>query len=340
MVLKLISDIGEITDRKTIIVYEITRNRIINGLLALAGLALVAGCSSVSAATGEPAHQAASAADIPIPLSVAKLFPAGVFYFQAGVNYASFNIWRMSPGGQEVRLTENIHNFGISAFAVSDAGIVMADAANGSDELARLTSEGTDYLKEGAGSGPYINASGEIAYQVSTYGKSGNVTGLDLMVKKSFSGQARVLYRAKAVLMDTAWGPDDSIAVMTQSHYPGTPGPDPEVIIIDKSGKITTVKNDLKQDIGALVWNEQNGGLVPWSHEGEVIYSATRRYMLPTGWLPATWNPAGTQLLVQKAGTEFGLWTPSRPHVIQVIGSIPKSTVVGQFYWLAKPTKL
>jgi hypothetical protein len=320
--------------------HKMVRNNVLSGLTIFSSLIIAAGCSSVSASTSKVVGKKASAASVPIPVAVAKRLPAGVFYFQAGVNYNSFNIWQMSNAGKEVRLTDNGRNFGISAFGASPAGIVMADAAKGSDELARLTAKGAGYLKEGAGSGPYINAEGEIAYQISTYDGSGNVTGLDLMIKKSFTAPARLFYRKKAVLMDTAWGPGDSIAVMTQSHYPGSPGPDPKVIIINRSKKITTVQNDLKEDIGALVWNEHGGGLVPWANKGEVIYSAKRRYMLPSGWLPATWNPAGTRLLVQKGGRELGLWSPSQPHVVTAIGSIPKSTVIGQIYWLAKPARL
>jgi len=68
---------------------------------------------------------------------------------------------------------------------------------------------------------------------------------------------------------------------------------------------------------------------------------ALRRYTLPAGWSPATWNTTGTQLLAWGPGSDqIGLWSPARPHSIEVIGSLPKGVTIGEFAWLAKPAKI
>ena len=195
----------------------------------------------------------------------------------------------------------------------------MADAASGYDGIARLTPKGAIFLKNGAGSGPAINPAGEIIDEVPTYNSAGDTTGFDLMARKSFTAPSRVVYRQKNAITRAVWGPDGSIAVLSGSHYPGTTGPAPEVFTISKSGKITMIHADLPKDLGSVTWNERGGGLGigTWGNKGEVVYGATRSYGLPSGWTPATWNSAGTQLMVWGPGQQIGFWSPAKPDSIK-----------------------
>ena len=311
-------------------------------LLGSAALLLSAGCSS-SATAASSARATGSSAGLPLSRAVAERLPAGVFYVLAGTDPASYNLWQVSNTGEEIRLTHNTTSLGISYFGASKAGIVMADAASGSDELAPLTSKGAVFLKNGNGSAPQINSAGEICYSVTTYDKKGNTTGFDLLTKKSFSAPGRVIYRQKEAITGNFWGPDQSIAVLSGSHYPGTNGPIAKVFTISKSGKIATIKTGLDSTLGSITWNEDGGGIgvASWADKGEVIYSGSRRYTLPAGWSPATWNTTGTQLLAWGPGSgQIGLWSPARPHSIEVIGSLPKGVTIGEFAWLAKPAKI
>jgi hypothetical protein len=307
-------------------------------------LLLAVGCAAVSATASPAIRPDPSSAGLPMLRSVADHLPAGVFYLDAGTNPASYNIWQVSNTGQEIRLTHNSPNFGISNFTASSAGIVMADGSSGFDGLARLTSSGVVIMKNGDnGDGPDINSAGEIVYAVSTYDAKGGLTGAEVTLRKSFDAPARIIYKQKDSILGTLWGPGGSIAVLSGTHYPGTKGPTPKVLIIDKSGKVTTLRTGMEADLGSILWNEHQGsGLAVWTwhDKAEVIYSSSRRYALPAGWVPAAWNPAGTQLLVRKPGREIGLWSPARPHSVKVIGSLQKSTDIGQFSWLAKPAKL
>lgn len=313
--------------------------------ILLAGLVLLvaAGCATAPA-SAHPSGRAPSSADagLPLPRAVAERLPDGVFYLLAGSDPTSYNLWEVSNTGSEVRLTHNNPGYGISSFGASPAGIVMSDAASGFDKLARLAAGGTDFLKKAYGGSPAINSAGKIAYQISDYNKNGGVLGSELRSMTSFTAPSRLAYQTKLQITELGWGPAGSIAMLTGSHYPGTKGPTPGIYVFDKSGKFSAIRTSIGPDLGSVVWNEAKGGIgvSTWSGKGEVIYSSSRRYILPAGWTPAAWNPPGTNLLVWGDKTQkIGLWSPANPKSIHVIGMLPTKLMIGEFIWLAKPAK-
>ena len=106
-------------------------NRVQRILPAAVMLALAAAVGSVVAIRAEAAGHASapSAASAPPPISpaMARRLPSGTFYFLAGANNISSNIWKASGTGTETELTHNGRNFGISNFGASTAGVVMGD---------------------------------------------------------------------------------------------------------------------------------------------------------------------------------------------------------------------
>jgi hypothetical protein len=80
---------------------------------ALVGLAMLAaaGCASAGAAATSPppagchAVRAGQPAPGPVPRTVARRLPAGVFDVLAGPNDTSLNLWQVSNTGCERRLT-------------------------------------------------------------------------------------------------------------------------------------------------------------------------------------------------------------------------------------------
>src|SRR5579859_7379916 len=120
----------------------------------------------------------------PVPAPTLRRLPAGIFYVLAGrPNIYSANIWEITRSGQQVQLTHNRVGYGVSWFSASRAGVVMADASNGADELARLTAHGAQWLPAGhtrqpeiGGQTPQIADDGEITYIVppANYGPAHN----------------------------------------------------------------------------------------------------------------------------------------------------------------------
>src|SRR5260370_41889081 len=76
----------------------------------------------------------------------------------------------MGPGPTETQITHNRAGHGIDALAASQSGIVVADAAHGTDRLARWTRHGLSWLRHGhrgpliAGSSPDIRGNRTIGY--------------------------------------------------------------------------------------------------------------------------------------------------------------------------------
>lgn len=277
----------------------------------------------------------------PLPQRTVRNLPAGTFYLLTGPNPESFNLWQISNTGKQVRLTHNSVGFGISNFDASRAGVVMADAASSIDELARLTPAGARYFKDRNGTGPAINAQGRICF-VRVPDNDGQ--DFKLIVKDSVSAPERVIYRQKEDITVNVWGPHQEIAIVSGGHAPGTTGPVPKLIIISRNGKVRVIRHDLGKgnQLGNVMWNEHKAGLaITGNARGEVIYDRGRRYMLPAGWFPQTWNPDGTTLLVERVDyTAIGLWSAARPHTVKVIGPLPKHTMIGPFRWLDHPARL
>jgi hypothetical protein len=215
-------------------------------LLVVAVLLLAAACSGVSVRTVGVGDDAAWSASGPLPMSpaMAKRLPAGTFYLAAGANDISANIWEVSSTGRETQLTRNGHNFGISNFGASTAGVVMGDGAGGADVLAALTAKGPMELRDGGdGDAPAINAAGQICYVRTIFDKDGNTAYQELIVRNSLNGPGRVVYKIKvsdnvAGLLTPQWGPDGSIAVVDGGHYPGGQGPESKLVTVSKSGRV------------------------------------------------------------------------------------------------------
>jgi hypothetical protein len=322
-------------------------------VILVAAVSLLAAACSVTSGGARRAIDdsalATASAQLPISHAVAKRLPAGTFYVLAGPNNISSNIWEVSSTGRETELTHNGRNFGISNFAASTAGVVMGDGAGGPDVLAALTAKGPVELADGGdGDGPAINAAGRICYIRTIFDKNGNTAYNELIVRKTFNGPGRILYKLKvsdnvAGMLDNEWGPRGSVAVLDGGHYPGRPGPGSQLVTVSKAGKVTRVRTGVDARLGSVVWSEHGAGIAVGVTKGrsKVIYSATRKYLLPPGWFPKSWSPKGTRLLVfNYAKHQLGQWSRGKPHTISLIGTTARNDFIGEVIWLPRPAKI
>jgi hypothetical protein len=259
-----------------------------------------------------------------------------VFYVLAGPNPASYNLWQVSASGQEKQLTHNRASYGISAFGASPAGIVVADAANGVDELARLTSHGTVLLPDGHVSDPQISPTGQIS-AVRPPDDPGYAHQFQLDVKPSFHAHTKVIYQQRGSLLADRWGPHQSLAIISYATPNGT-GPT-RLLIINAHGHARQIPTGLTH-LANLAWGDHAPlAITTWKGTTEIIRPGTQPQRLLSGWRPAAWNPAGTQLLVRGPNNSLGLWSPDQPTHIRNLGRIPRRTHIGQIAWLTKPAR-
>lgn len=288
-------------------------------LVAVLGLTAVAGCSGGGhrpVATG--------------PLSSEHL-PPGVLYLLAGPSDTSYNLWEVK-GGRQVELTHDRAGYGISSFDASRAGIVLADASSGVDELARLTARGPQRLPDDHASAPCIDGAGRIAFV-----KVGYPLRFLLEVKASFVSPARVVYRASQPLILMGWGPGGALVAIGDDYPPGD-GTGPErVIIVDGSG--ARVKAVPLDHPGLVVWSATAPGMAVESWTNRTVYVSDTGQVLsmPTEWSPLTWSPDGRELLVASSD-RLGLWVPGRG-AVKIVATITPGVAVGHAAWLDRPAE-
>jgi len=312
----------------------------------VAVMAASAGCGSIAAeiGSGQSSHarswsSSSAKQTLPLPKSVVRRLPPGVFYFLAGPNFASCNIWEVSRAGDEIELTRNKVGYGISMFGASRAGVVMADASSGLDELARLTDAGAVFLGHARASSPSISTSGQI---ISSRSPATTAGVFDLVERNTWSAADEVLYSSRAAITMNVWGPGGSIAILAGGHPPGTAGPHPRLLVRNKNGRVTVVRTGLGDSLGGVIWGPHARDLaaISWSGAGELIKPSGRRVQLPNGWRPAAWSPSGGRLLVQGPHRALGLWSPSRPGIVKAIGQVTQGVDVANFIWLSGPVRL
>ena len=337
-------------------------------LLAVCMLTVTAaGCSgravSASAQAPAPAHSTvrsfaspdptstptpgASASTPPLPVSTVRQLPDGAFYLLAGRDLGNLNVWQITPDGRERLLTHCHRGYGIDGFAASRAGIVLAEASGGADNLARLTSHGAAWLRPhgdgGAllrGSSPDIRGNGTIGY-VTPPGKAGGHgarADFAIWIRRSFTGQAGMLLRQRRALDGPVFGPDGGVAV---EGWVGQRGKRQPGIIIYGHGRVRRLSIGVPAIPSLVAWGEHAPALAlafP-ANDAELLFPGGQRQPLPAGWQPLAWNPAGSELLMQSA-TALGIWSRSAPGQVTRIGRISPGAQILQAAWLDRKAPL
>ena len=329
--------------------------------------ALAAGCSgravSASAQVPAPAHStvrtsasldpartpapAASARTPPLPAGTVRQLPDGAFYLLAGRDLGSLNVWEATPDGRERLLTRGRPGCGIDAFAASRAGIILAEAAGGVDNLARLTSHGPAWLRQhgdgGAmlrGSSPDIRGDGTIGY-VTPPGRSGSAgarADFAIYIRHSFTGPAGMLLRQRRALDGPVFGPGGRVAV---EGWVGQQGQRRPGMIIYGRGPVRRLSIGVSAIPSLVAWGEHAPALAlafP-ANDAELLFPGGQRQALPVGWQPLAWNPGGSELLMQSA-TALGIWFRSAPGQVTRIGGITSGAQILQAAWLDRKAPL
>jgi hypothetical protein len=316
-------------------------------LAVVALLATVAaGCSAAPTRPAAPgvSTRPAAAGGEPLPAATMRRLPAGVFYLLAGPAPASLNVWEVTAATGARQLTHNPLGYGISSFAASAAGIILADARHGADNLARWGTHGAVWLHPAGqpqalihGEGPGISDSGDIAYE--TPPAPGDKY-FQVWVQHGFTGRPRVVYRHRFDIGGPEFGPRGQI-VVSGPVGPWLSGHKPQEVLLSPSRKPRILKTGFSQLGYPTAWAPHAPALAvaSWQHTAKVFYPSGRQAPLPPGWQPLTWDSNGTQLLM-RSHSLLGTWSPKQPHSVTVIGSINQRYLLIQASWLAKQAPL
>jgi hypothetical protein len=316
--------------------------------------AATAGCAEVvlppsqpgaRSSAGPPAavRDVGAAQLLPVPQAVASRV-SGFIYLLAGPDQAAENVWVI--GGQtEHQLTSGTKNNAISSVGAAVAGVVVSDDQFNVDDLAKITTRGAWWLPAGRasrrhqGSSATISAGGKIAFVTVPHARGyPDSKNFELRSQDSFTSTSKVVYQSRTPLSDPVFGPANQIAFIVQpkaSDYSST-----AVFLRSANGHVHAVTTGLGNP-DSLVWSANAPDLVvaSWPLKAEAISSNGKRKLLPAGWSPMAWNPAGTRLLVASK-TSIGLWAPANPAVVHIIGPLSPGFVVGIASWVKKRVSL
>ena len=295
-------------------------------------------------ASPAPSHSPLIAVQ-PLPANTRRNLPAGVFYLLAGRGLASLNLWQVTTGGRERQLTHNRRGFGIDAFDASAGGVILADGTSNGDDLARLTARGPmllhktgDRLALLRGSSPDIRNDGMIGY-VTPPGRQGNSTGsyFEIWTRRSFSSRGNLLVRQRHPLAGPVFGPHGQIAVEGW----GGPGQTKPSVLIYRDGAMRRLLTGINAIPSLVAWGQHAPAvaLAYPAHVAELLFPDSHRQLLPPGWQPLAWNPAGTELLMQSARA-LGIWSMTSPGQVTRIGAVSPGVQILQADWLTTKAPL
>jgi hypothetical protein len=272
-----------------------------------------------------------------MPQSTARLLPTGVFYILAGPDDLSYNLWQVSANTQPIELTDNRASYGISSLGASSAGIVVADAQSGFDELGRITKQGFAALPEGHASDPVIDDAGEVAYVTAP---ASQADAFSLSVASGWMRKPRVLLHDTQALIAVGWTAD-GVLVISNPHQPGDGSGAIRVLQVGDDGHARPLPVALPE-LSNVVCSTATLVIAvsSWSGQSELVWTTTGRTSpLPAGWVPKALSPSGQQLLLFKAhsdGTsELGLVSVGSPGHVEPIGPLTRGTVIGSVAWLS-----
>ena len=291
-------------------------------------------------ASASPSTAAPGTSSQPLPGGTAAKLPAGAYYLLAGRTLRGLNVWEVGPGRAVTQLTHNHPGRGIDALAASSAGIILADAADGTDRMARWTRHGPAWLRHRRhgpyihGSSPDIGGNGTVGYVTPPSGSGAHRDAqFSIWTQPSFSSRARIVYRQRRPLDGPVFGPHGQIAI---EGWTGPQGGRRPSVLIYQHGQVTTLSTGVSAIPSLVAWGHRAPALAVAfpADRAELLFPDGTRRPLPSGWQPLAWNPSGTQLLMQ-SNTALGIWSAGSPARVRTVGLITPGMQILQVVWLA-----
>lgn len=276
-----------------------------------------------------------------LPVHASAALGSGTLYLLLGNEDVSANLWRVDlPLGRTRQLTFNPPEDGVSNFDASPAGLVLGDARSSVDQAEFMRAGKPHLLGGGIGDSPQINDAGQVvdfasAEQGVTHGPWSHDR---LLFWDNPAGPYRTIYRTKpGNLVSIAWNPaGDRILLIN--------GPDDDaytrLFTVNRRGRVVRQLVTL-QGAGPdlYAWGQQGLAIGYFSSRHSEILSPTGQVttVLPAGWVPACWNPAGSELLmITRDQRRIGIWLQAHPGRVQDLGAL-RGQAFQECSWTARP---
>ena len=285
---------------------------------------------------------------VPMTRAASKRLPAGVFYILGGHGSGSMNVWEVSKSRRVMELTHNPAGSGIAEMSASPAGIVVGDGLHGGEQDGMLTRSGVKWLRPWHkphgfiyGFGVRITSSGQLLYLLApAQGTDPSSKQFTYWLKPSLTGREHEIFRSRLFIGGPLPGPSGRIAIIGPSGQP-YPGQSPTIVVISRSGRARRIPPRVKEIGYPPLWGQTAPALVLPQVGGpaQLVFLNGRRIALPDGWQPWSWNPAGTELLMEQ-GAALGIWSIKHPHRVIRLTHITPGFEIEDVSWLARPANL
>ncbi len=294
-------------------------------LLVIAVMAtLAASCSSEAA----PPKQTATV-----------LLPdRGTLYLGAGPTVSAEDLYRIRGDGRSgpERITAMPAGRNLSVLTAGSGQVIVSEASEGTDKVARLVGNRLERLIDDRAFTPSLSDDGRLAY-IRLREAVGRPNEDFVVVRDLASGEERTLYQhTGGSLSYPAWGPASLLAVVEKD---GPTLRQTRIVLISADGTVRKVELGDRASTG-LAGSQRAAHLVvrgngPPPSQFLLDPGSGRRDPLPSGWLPLTWSPDGSSLLVAK-GRRLGLIRPPDLAAVDEVGTFP--VPVWQADWVEAKT--
>lgn len=301
------------------------RHRICRSLLVLVAVIAVS-CSSEKAA--------------PKPRATVLLPGRGTLYVGAGPTGFAQDLYRIRGDGasRAERVTAMQPGRNLSVLTAGSGQVIVSEGSEGTDKIARLVGDRLERLIDDRVFSPSLSDDGRLAY-VRLREAVGRPNEFSVVVRDLASGEERTLYQqSPAALGDPAWGPASLLAVV-ETDAPGYR--QTRIVLVGADGAVRKVELGERSSTG-LVGSQRAAQLVVRGNgppPGGFLLDpgSGRRDPLPPGWLPLTWSPDGSSLLVA-SGRRLGLIQPPDLARVDEVGTFPEP--VWQADWVDAEAEL
>lgn len=249
----------------------------------------------------------------------------GTLYLGAGPTVFAQDLYRISGDGRgPERLTALPPGRNLSVVTAGSGQVIVSEGSEGTDKIARLVGNRLERLIDDRVFTPSLSEDGRLAYS-RLHEEVGGLNEFSVVVRDVASGQERTVYQqAGKSISGPAWLPQGFLAVV-EKDLPGHR--QTRIVLIADDGSVRRVELGERTSTGLVASQEAPHLVVAdyGSPPGGFLLDpeSGRRNPLPSGWLPLTWSPDGSSLLVAK-GPRLGLIRPPDLLHLDEIGTFPE----------------
>lgn len=279
----------------------------------------------LAAAIALVAVSCSSEAATPKPTTNVLLPDQGTLYLGAGPTLSAEDLYSIRGDGRSrpERVTAMPPGRNLSVLTAGSGQVIVSEASEGTDKIARVVGNRLERLIDDRVFTPSLSDDGRLAY-VRLDEAVGRPNEHFVVVRDLASGEERTVYQhTGGSLSYPAWTSESLLAVVEKD---GPTRRQARIVLVSADG--TVRKLELGERASTALVGSQRAAQLAVVDYGPpptaflLDPGSGERDPLPSGWLPLTWSPDGSSLLVAN-GSRLGLIRPPDLATVVEVGTFP-----------------